>query len=89
MVGYSFGSIIAIELTRRLEAMNCKGRLILIDGAPEQIRTMCKHFAVLDLNDTDLQIVILINIMKMYSVRNGEKVCIFFLYLISKLLIIF
>jgi len=36
MVGYSFGSIIAIELTRRLEVMNFKGRLVLIDGAPEQ-----------------------------------------------------
>ena len=44
MVGYSFGSLIAIEVTRRLEAKNFKGRLVLIDGAPELLRTMIKSF---------------------------------------------
>ncbi|KYN21443.1 Fatty acid synthase [Trachymyrmex cornetzi] len=31
IVGYSFGSLIAIEVTRKLEAMNFKGRLILME----------------------------------------------------------
>ncbi|XP_011705676.1 PREDICTED: fatty acid synthase-like, partial [Wasmannia auropunctata] len=73
IVGYSFGSIIAVELTRRLEAMNFKGRLVLIDGAPEQIRTMYKHFTS-DSDDVNLQIVILTNIMEIYSAGNSEKI---------------
>jgi len=79
MVGYSFGSIIAFELTRRLETMNFKGRLVLIDGAPEQMRMMYNDF-LLDYNDVDLQISVLIKIMEIYSAGSSEKV-IFFLNL--------
>jgi len=77
MVGYSFGSIIAIELTRRLETMNFKGRLVLIDGAPEQMRAMYKDF-VSNCNDEDLQILVLITIMGIYSGRSNETVQFFF-----------
>ncbi|XP_036142705.1 fatty acid synthase-like isoform X1 [Monomorium pharaonis] len=73
MVGYSFGSIIAIELTRRLEALNFKGRLVLIDGAPEQIKMMYKHFTS-NFNETHLQIAVLINIMKIYSQEINKKI---------------
>jgi len=73
MVGYSFGSIIAIELTRRLEAMNFKGRLILIDGAPEQMRMMYKDF-MSDSKDVDLQILVLTSIMEINSPGSSEKV---------------
>jgi len=73
MVGYSFGSIIAIELTRRLEAMNFKGRLVLIDGAPEQVRSIYKD-VVSNCNDVELQILVLITIMEIYSAENSEKV---------------
>jgi len=73
IVGYSFGSVIAIELIRRLEAMNFKGRLVLIDGAPEQIRTMYKHL-ISDSNDEDLQIFVLINIIKIYTGETGEEI---------------
>jgi len=76
MVGYSFGSIIAIELTRRLEALNFKGRLVLIDGAPEQMRTIYKYF-MSDSNDVNLQILLLTNIMEIYSTGSGENVIFF------------
>jgi len=79
MVGYSFGSIIAIELTRRLEDMNFKGRLILIDGAPEQMRLIYED-VVSNCNDVELQILVLTIIMETYSVGYSEKV-IFFLNL--------
>ncbi|XP_011875292.1 PREDICTED: fatty acid synthase-like isoform X1 [Vollenhovia emeryi] len=74
MVGYSFGSIIAIELTRRLEAMNFKGRLILIDGAPEQLRTLYQKYSVASLDNTDFQNIVLINIMEIYSAGDTEKI---------------
>lgn len=53
--------------------MNFEGRLVLIDGAPEQIRTMYKHF-ISDSNDEDLQISVLTNIMKIYTGETGEEV---------------
>jgi len=76
MVGYSFGSIIAIELTRRLEAMNFKGRLVLIDGAPEQMRSLYKD-VVSNCNDVELQILVLITIMEIYSAGNESEKVIF------------
>ncbi|XP_036138949.1 fatty acid synthase-like [Monomorium pharaonis] len=73
MVGYSFGSIIAIELTRKLEAMKFKGRLVLIDGTPAQMKMMYKNFTS-NSNDTDLQFVILTNIMEIYSPGSSKKI---------------
>ncbi|XP_036143548.1 fatty acid synthase [Monomorium pharaonis] len=73
MVGYSFGSIIAIELTRRLESLNFKGRLVLVDGAPEQIRMLYTHFTS-NSNDTDLQFVVLTNIIELYSPGSSKKI---------------
>ncbi|KAL6436122.1 hypothetical protein ACFW04_005722 [Cataglyphis niger] len=43
IVGYSMGSLIAIELARKLEGMNLQGRLVLIDGAPEQMKALVNH----------------------------------------------
>ncbi|KMQ83820.1 fatty acid synthase [Lasius niger] len=43
MVGYSLGSLIAIELVRKLEGMNLHGRVVLIDGAPEQMKAMANQ----------------------------------------------
>ncbi|XP_036143549.1 fatty acid synthase-like [Monomorium pharaonis] len=73
MVGYSFGSIIAIELTRRLEDLNFKGRLILIDGAPEQMRMIYKY-STSNYNDVDLQFVVLTNIIELYSPGSSKKI---------------
>ncbi|KAJ8686543.1 hypothetical protein QAD02_022337 [Eretmocerus hayati] len=38
IVGYSFGSLIALEVTRRLEQMGLQGSLIFIDGSPEYVK---------------------------------------------------
>lgn len=43
IVGYSLGSLIAIELVRKLEGMNLHGRVVLIDGAPEQMKAMANQ----------------------------------------------
>ncbi|KYN01673.1 PREDICTED: fatty acid synthase-like [Cyphomyrmex costatus] len=71
MVGYSFGSLIAIEVTRRLEAMNFKCRLVLIDGGPELMRTLFKAFEF-DFDNANFQIDILTNIMEMYSAGSSK-----------------
>ncbi|KYN04772.1 Fatty acid synthase [Cyphomyrmex costatus] len=73
IVGYSFGSLIAIEVTRRLEAMNFKGRLVFIDGAPEPFQTLFKPFES-DFDDPNFQIDILTNIMELYSAGSSEEI---------------
>lgn len=40
IVAYSYGSVIGIELTKRLEEMKLQGRLLLIDGAPDLIKAL-------------------------------------------------
>ncbi|KAL6257907.1 hypothetical protein P5V15_011506 [Pogonomyrmex californicus] len=73
IAGYSFGSIIAIELTRKLEAMNLKGRLVLIDGTPEQMQTMYRDFTS-NSNEVDLQTVVLSNILEIYTERISDEI---------------
>ncbi|XP_025155071.1 fatty acid synthase [Harpegnathos saltator] len=52
IAGYSYGSLITIELTRLLEARNFKGRLILIDGAPDYMKTLVdQHFPFTNLQE--------------------------------------
>ncbi|KAM0734475.1 Fatty acid synthase [Formica fusca] len=70
IVGYSFGSLIAIELARLLQAKNFVGRLILIDGAADWMQ-----FLIGFLNYTsqqELQNDILIHFMKMYLKFDNE-----------------
>ncbi|XP_076382068.1 fatty acid synthase [Megalopta genalis] len=40
IVGYSYGSIIAIELVRRLESRGYVGHLILLDGSPDYMKAI-------------------------------------------------
>jgi fatty acid synthase len=40
LVGYSFGSLIAIELAKRLENENKRGQLVLIDGSPAFLKKL-------------------------------------------------
>ena len=40
IVGYSYGSLISIELVRRLEAHAFVGQLILIDGSPDYMKAL-------------------------------------------------
>ena len=89
MVGYSFGSIIAIEITRRLETMNIKGSLVLIDGAPEQIRTALYKHVTSESTDGNFQITVLINIMEIYSSEISKKVYFFQVYIEINFLVYF
>ncbi|XP_023313671.1 fatty acid synthase-like [Trichogramma pretiosum] len=43
IVGYSFGSLIAIEIVRKLESQGMSGQLILIDGAPDQLQVITSN----------------------------------------------
>ena len=53
--------------------MNFKGRLLLIDGAPEQMQIMYNNYAS-DMTETDLQNSVLTNIMDIYLPETSKKV---------------
>ncbi|EFN69128.1 Fatty acid synthase [Camponotus floridanus] len=71
IVGYSFGSLIAIELARLLEAKNFFGRLLLIDGAPDQMKFLFEKFFY-HTTEQELQNSILLYLIKLYLDSNNE-----------------
>ncbi|XP_070169898.1 fatty acid synthase-like [Polyergus mexicanus] len=70
IVGYSFGSLIAIELARLLEAKNFVGRLLLIDGAPDWLKFLVEFHNYT--SQQEPQNAILLNLMKMYFESDNE-----------------
>uniref|UniRef100_A0A834UCQ7 oleoyl-[acyl-carrier-protein] hydrolase n=1 Tax=Vespula pensylvanica TaxID=30213 RepID=A0A834UCQ7_VESPE len=65
LVGYSFGSVLAIELTRMLEIKGFIGRLILIDGAPQHLKTFIQQ-NLHSSSEEELDNNILLDIMNAY-----------------------
>ncbi|XP_011878072.1 PREDICTED: fatty acid synthase [Vollenhovia emeryi] len=72
IVGYSFGSLIAIELVKRLEKRGLSGRLVLIDGAPEILKTVIEQFLP-SATEGELQNNILLAIMDTMQSALSEK----------------
>jgi len=72
-VGYSFGSLIAIELARLLETNNFSGRLILIDGALDQLKFWVNQYLIFS-SQQELQNKILLGILGIYTTVNKEMV---------------
>ncbi|XP_072763175.1 fatty acid synthase-like [Anoplolepis gracilipes] len=71
IVGYSFGSLIAIELARLLETRNFSGRLILIDGSPNQMKCMTEKFFS-HTSEQELQNNILLYLTELYFDSKNE-----------------
>ncbi|XP_058122318.1 fatty acid synthase-like [Anopheles ziemanni] len=58
VIGYSFGSLLALDIVKRLEARSLRGKLMLIDGSPLYLqRFASNHFSVVE--DEQLQIAVL------------------------------
>ena len=73
IVGYSFGSLIAIELARLLEANDFSGWLILIDGAPDQMKFwLNQYFGCI--SQHELQNMLLLALLEMHTAVNQKTV---------------
>uniref|UniRef100_A0A7G8Z9J8 oleoyl-[acyl-carrier-protein] hydrolase n=1 Tax=Meteorus pulchricornis TaxID=51522 RepID=A0A7G8Z9J8_9HYME len=66
IAAYSFGSLVAIELARRLEAEGLTGRLILIDGAPELMKAIKDQQLTASCNE-QLETNVLVGVMDMVA----------------------
>lgn len=72
IVGYSFGCLIAIELAKLLETKNISGRLILIDGAPDQMKFWVEQYFY-HTSQQELQNMVLLGLMNMYSTAFNKE----------------
>ncbi|KAG5316385.1 FAS synthase, partial [Acromyrmex insinuator] len=72
IVGYSYGSLIALELVKRLEKHGLSGRLVLIDGAPELLKTMLEQFLPA-ITEEELQNNVLLSIMDTLQSASSGK----------------
>ncbi|XP_049533141.1 fatty acid synthase-like isoform X3 [Anopheles darlingi] len=58
VIGYSFGSLLALEIVKRLESRSLRGKLMMIDGSPMYLQRFAgPHLAAAD--DEQLQMSIL------------------------------
>ncbi|XP_053662286.1 fatty acid synthase-like [Anopheles marshallii] len=58
VIGYSFGSLLALEIVKRLEARSLHGKLMLIDGSPLYLQRFASHH-LSGFDDEHLQMAIL------------------------------
>ncbi|XP_014204160.1 fatty acid synthase-like [Copidosoma floridanum] len=72
LVGYSYGSLLAIELARRLEERGLAGQLILIDGAPEPVKLMQKCYTHNN-SDQELQTKAILDIILVLSPAHASN----------------
>ncbi|XP_011703203.1 PREDICTED: fatty acid synthase [Wasmannia auropunctata] len=72
IVGYSYGSVIALELVKRLEKRGLSGRLVLIDGAPELLKAIIEQFMP-STTDEELQNNVLLVIMDTLQSASSGK----------------
>ncbi|XP_052896146.1 fatty acid synthase-like [Anopheles moucheti] len=58
VIGYSFGSLLALEIVKRLEARSLHGKVMLIDGSPLYLQRFASHH-LSGFDDEHLQMAIL------------------------------
>lgn len=72
LIGYSYGSLVAIELARQLENHGLNGQLVLIDGAPDLMKAMIEQHLPSQTQE-ELQNNILLHIMDDLQPAASEK----------------
>lgn len=72
IVGYSYGTILAIELARKLEALGLKCQLILIDGSPKYLKNALE--TIFRNKNEDFEDQFLLTVMSSMFAQNVEKV---------------
>lgn len=75
IVGYSFGSTVALELARMLEQDGMTGKVLLIDGSPKFLRQLAIGQMTEDYNDEIVQCTILSGIIRtIFPDENSEDI---------------
>jgi len=70
LIGYSFGSLLALKIAHKLESMDKIGKLILIDGAPSYLSKITKNLLPVNFTENDVQTLIFIGVCKRIFEKN-------------------
>lgn len=74
IVGYSFGSMMALKIAGKLELLGKKGKLIVIDGSPKFMKTQSAKYIPIHFKDADIQNLLLAGVAnKVYGIES-EKI---------------
>ena len=73
LVGYSFGSLVTIELARILEEKGFNGRLVLIDGSPDLVKAIVDQ-QLSSQSDEELENSVLLGIMNIIAPMLSSQV---------------
>lgn len=73
-VGHSFGSLLAIELARNLEAMNMTGHIISIDGSPSFAKKVCVASLQCDETDKYYEVKLILSVIREINPSEDLKV---------------
>lgn len=64
LVSHSFGSLLAIEVARNLEAMNMNGHIICIDGSPSFAKQLCLASLQTDDSAANYEITLILSVVR-------------------------
>lgn len=73
-MGYSFGGVVSLELTRLLEQDGHKGELVLLDGAPAGMQAMTSQWIKEDGNTSELEVAVLMGLLLELKIAPPPKV---------------
>lgn len=75
LVGYSFGSIITLEIARILEGLGMHGKVMLIDGSPHFLKKLLHYLNgndIATLSDTDIKRIMATIMKGLFSIKDME-----------------
>lgn len=74
ILGYSFGSLLALKIASKLESIGLRGKMIFIDGSPKFLTAQYGKYILKDYSDSDIQNLLLVaSARKVYGVKS-EKI---------------
>lgn len=75
IVAYSFGSIVAVEIAKRLQAMGMRGKLMLLDGAPKFLKQCVFRLCNGNTSDEEIQKILMFMTVKiLIPNQTNEKI---------------
>lgn len=74
LIGYSFGSLLAIKFTSFLEAHGMTGNTLIVDGSPEFISAVANQLMPADYTDEHIQGIILMSCIKLLFRDSSQEI---------------
>lgn len=74
LVGYSFGSLITMEIARILENDGMNGTVVLIDGSPTFLKQLAISFLGTNTSDEQIYLLLIVSFVRMIFPEDNEDI---------------